>query len=76
MTPLVVGNTSDLDAMITIDPKICSGQPVLTGTRVLVAAIVGQLRSGVTRQELEADFPQIGNNALDWAQTTTPASHD
>ncbi len=68
--------------MITTNPSICSGQPVFTGTRVLVDAIVGQLRSGVSRQELEADFPQIGANALDWAQafvvgnTSTPASHD
>jgi uncharacterized protein (DUF433 family) len=76
MTSPLDGNTSDLNAMITIDPKTCSGQPVFTGTRVLVAAIVSQLRSGVPRQELEADFPQIGNNALDWAQTLTPASHD
>jgi uncharacterized protein (DUF433 family) len=67
--------------MITINPNICSGQPVFTGTRVLVDGIVGQLRSGVFRQELEADFPQISATALDWAETlvvgnTTPASHD
>jgi uncharacterized protein (DUF433 family) len=53
--------------MITTDPGICFGQPVFSGTRVLVDGIVGQLRSGVSRQELEADFPQIGAAALDWA---------
>jgi uncharacterized protein (DUF433 family) len=68
--------------MITTNPSICSGQPVFTGTRVLVDAIVGQLCSGVSRKELEADFPQIGANAFDWAETlvvgntSTPASHD
>ena len=55
--------------MITTNPNICSGHPVFTGTRVLVDAIVGQLRSGVSRKELEADFPQIGAKAFDWAQT-------
>jgi uncharacterized protein (DUF433 family) len=53
--------------VITTDPSICFGQPVFTGTRVLVAGIVGQLRNGVSRQELEADFPQIGAAAFDWA---------
>ena len=69
--------------MITINPNICSGQPVFTGTRVLVDGIVGQLRSGVSRQKLEADFPQISAKAFDWAETlivgntndpTTPTS--
>jgi uncharacterized protein (DUF433 family) len=56
--------------MITTDPGICFGQPVFTGTRVLVDNIVGQLRNGVSRQELEADFPQIGAAAFDWAVGT------
>jgi uncharacterized protein (DUF433 family) len=55
--------------MITSNPNICSGQPVFTGTRVLVDVIVGQLLSGVPRRELEADFPQIGAKAFDWAET-------
>jgi uncharacterized protein (DUF433 family) len=55
--------------MITTNPNICSGQPVFTDTRVLVNAIIGQLHSGVSRKELEADFPQISAKALDWAQT-------
>lgn len=63
--------------MITINPNICSGQPVFTGTRVLVNAIVGQLYSGVSRQELETDFPQIGAEAFDWAESLVDsnASH-
>jgi uncharacterized protein (DUF433 family) len=56
--------------VITTDPRICFGQPVFTGTRVLVDGIVGQLRNGVARQELEADFPQIGAAAFDWAAGT------
>ena len=68
--------------MITTDPGICFGQPVFSGTRVLVDSIVGQLHSGVSRQELEADFPQIGAAALDWAaaplddDTTEPDGGD
>lgn len=53
--------------MIAADPSVCFGQPVFSGTRVLVDGIVGQLRNGVPRQELEADFPQIGAAAFDWA---------
>lgn len=53
--------------MITADPSICFGQPVFSGTRVLVDSIVGQLRTGTPRAEFEADFPQIGTAAFDWA---------
>jgi len=54
--------------VVACDPAICSGQPVFRGTRVLVAAVVGQLKAGVTRTQLEADFPQLSKNALDYAE--------
>lgn len=54
--------------VVTCDPAICSGQPVFRGTRVLVAAVVGQLKAGITRTQLEADFPQLSKNALDYAE--------
>ena len=54
-------------ALVESDPAICSGQPVFRGTRIPVAVVVEQLRSGVSRSELEADFPQLSRQALDFA---------
>ncbi len=38
------------------------------GTRIPLAVVVEQLRAGVSRQELEQDFPQLSSSALDYAQ--------
>ena len=50
------------------NPAICSGQPVFSGTRIPVAVVVEQLRAGVSRTELEDDFPQLSHTALDYAE--------
>jgi uncharacterized protein (DUF433 family) len=44
---------------ITIDPAICGGRPVVTGTRMRVADILDMLGSGATESEILADFPYI-----------------
>lgn len=54
--------------LVVSNPAICSGQPVFRGTRIPVSVIVKQLRSGVSRIELDADFPQLSRQALDYAQ--------
>lgn len=55
-------------ALVESNPEIASGQPVFRGTRIPVAVVVEQLRSGVSRTELETDFPQLNRQALDYAQ--------
>jgi uncharacterized protein (DUF433 family) len=55
-------------ALVESNPAIASGQPVFRGTRIPVAVVVEQLRSGVSRSELESDFPQLNSQALDYAQ--------
>ena len=50
------------------NPAICSGQPVFSGTRILVDVVVEQLRAGVSRTELKDDFPQLSRTALDYAE--------
>ena len=54
--------------VVETNPSICSGQPVFRGTRILVAVVVEQLRAGMSRQELELDFPQLSQSALDYAE--------
>ncbi len=44
---------------IRIDPNICFGKPTIRGTRLWVSLILDQLASGVTADELIADYPQL-----------------
>ena len=55
---------------IVIDPEIQHGKPVIRGTRVPVARIVGSLASGMTPEEVmrEYDIDQDDMHAaLDYA---------
>jgi uncharacterized protein (DUF433 family) len=44
---------------ICIDPNVCFGKPTIRGTRLWVSLIPDQLASGVTADELIADYPQL-----------------
>jgi uncharacterized protein (DUF433 family) len=41
---------------INIAPAICSGSPVITGTPVHVAIVVGFLAGGMTMQEVMTEY--------------------
>ena len=41
---------------IVVDPKIVHGQPVVRGTRVPVAIVVGSLAGGMTFEEIQAEY--------------------
>lgn len=40
---------------ITIDPAICHGKPVITGTRMPVAMVTGSLVGGMSMAEVEQE---------------------
>lgn len=44
---------------ISIDPQICHGKPVIAGTRIMVAQIIGALAAGSTPAELLQDYPHL-----------------
>ena len=44
---------------IQIDPQICHGKPVIRGTRVLVATLLGALAAGDTIEILLEDYPNV-----------------
>ena len=60
---------------ISIDPNVCHGKPVISGTRVLVANILGALASGQSWQSILQDYPAIKetdiNASLDFATQMT-----
>ena len=41
---------------MSIDPHVCHGKPVIRGTRVPVAIVVGSLAGGMSLEEIEAEY--------------------
>jgi uncharacterized protein (DUF433 family) len=52
---------------IAASPGVCHGKPVIKGTRVLVANILGALAGGSTRSELLEDYPTISDDDINAA---------
>ena len=44
---------------ISIDPKICHGKPVISGTRIMVRQLLAALASSQTVEEIIKDYPNI-----------------
>ncbi len=47
---------SQMNDKIIIDPEIQHGKPVIKGTRVPVARIIGGLAGGMTKEELKEEY--------------------
>ncbi|MEX0794404.1 MAG: DUF433 domain-containing protein [Pirellulaceae bacterium] len=48
-----------MTSRITIDPAICHGKPCVRGLRYPVSMILELLASGMTRDEILADYPDL-----------------
>ncbi|WP_228350743.1 DUF433 domain-containing protein [Rhodocaloribacter litoris] len=61
MTPVTVYQVSKTMALerITIDPAICHGKPCVRGLRYPVETILELLSSGMTPQEILADYEDL-----------------
>ena len=44
---------------ILIDPNVCHGKPVIKGTRVLISNLLADLASGLSFDEIIANYPNI-----------------
>ncbi|MCG2684453.1 MAG: DUF433 domain-containing protein [Planctomycetales bacterium] len=59
-----------MNERIIIDPRICHGKPVIRGTRVPVARVIGYLAGGMGFEDVQNDFdlsPEDVRAALDYA---------
>jgi uncharacterized protein (DUF433 family) len=60
---------------ITVNPEVCHGSPTVRGLRYPVAMIIGLLASGMTTDELLADYPDLEHDdvlaALEYAAKVT-----
>lgn len=48
-----------MNGRIRIDSRVCHGKPVIRGTRVLVATILGALAGGDSLADVLEDYPNI-----------------
>ena len=46
-------------ARIVIDPNICFGKACIRGTRIWVSLILDFLASGMTNEDILAEYPQL-----------------
>jgi uncharacterized protein (DUF433 family) len=53
------GPTMDHAAHFVRDPKICAGETVFRGTRVLLRAVLADLADGASIQQVLGDFPSL-----------------
>jgi uncharacterized protein (DUF433 family) len=64
-----------LHPRISIDPAVCHGKPVIRGTRILLANILGALAAGDSREQIIQDYPPLTDAdieaALDFAGAMT-----
>jgi len=49
----------DLHERISINPKICHGEPCIKGTRIMVTNILAAISEGLPMAEILHDFPGI-----------------
>jgi uncharacterized protein (DUF433 family) len=49
----------DLLARITVDPKICGGNPCIKGTRIYISIILDALAEGLTPEEIIDHYPSL-----------------
>ena len=55
--------------LITSDPGIFAGKPVIAGTHISVQLILEKLRDGWTIEDLLDDYPQLTREQIDAALT-------
>ena len=52
---------------IEVNPAICSGKPVVRGTRILVRNILGMIAGGYTVDRVLESYPELTNEDLNAA---------
>ncbi len=48
-----------MNGFIAVDSKVCSGKPVIRGTRIMVKNILGMVAGGYTVDQVLAAYPEL-----------------
>ncbi len=65
-----MANLMEIAPRVCVDEKVCSGKPVICGTRVPVDLILGQLAGGMTYEDVMREYDLAREDiyaALDYA---------
>jgi uncharacterized protein (DUF433 family) len=49
---------------IEVNPAICSGKPVIRGTRIMVRNILGMVAGGYTVDKIVATYPELSREDI------------
>lgn len=52
------------EILIVRDPKICHGQAVVRGTRIMVSIILDALADGMSEEEILAEYPTLTTEGI------------
>jgi uncharacterized protein (DUF433 family) len=56
--------TMNYQSFIIRDPAVCTGEPVIKGTRVTLRTILASLAEGMTATEILQDYPTLDEQAV------------
>ncbi len=63
---------------IEINPNVCSGKPVIRGTRILVTSILSQLSAGESVEAVRRGYPELSEEdvraAIEFARESVEAT--
>lgn len=59
-----MNNKKELLKRITFDPRIMVGKPTIRGLRITVEQILTALGSGISREELIVEYPELENDDI------------
>ncbi len=54
----------DLLDLISIDPRICHGQPCIKGTRIMVTIVLDALAAGLDTAEILRHYPTLTSDGV------------
>ncbi|HEX4125790.1 MAG TPA: DUF433 domain-containing protein [Tepidisphaeraceae bacterium] len=54
----------NLSELISRDPAVCGGEPVLRGTRVTLRTVLASLADGDSVEEILTSFPTLNENQV------------
>ena len=53
-----------MNEQITIDPRVCNGKPVISGTRIPVTVVLDQLAETGSVQEVLRRYPELSSEQV------------
>ncbi len=53
-----------MDNRIEINPRVCNGKPVISGTRITISVILDHLAAGLDRAKILDEYPDLNDDDI------------